>query len=139
MARAMSVHLGVALGTAVGGALRVLCSHIAAVVLAVAPLWSTAFVNVTGSLAIGFVATLTAPDGRLMVSTPWRQFVMVGVCGGYTTFSILSLETLDLLMAGETLLGGMNIGLSLALSLVAVWLGHALAQRMGRPARKRFC
>jgi PII-like signaling protein len=52
-------------------------------------------VNVFGSFIIGFFATLTGPDGRVMASTETRQFVMVGICGGYTTFSSFSLQTLE--------------------------------------------
>lgn len=129
----MSVQIAVALGAALGGALRVLCADVANA-LDLAPLWSTAFVNVTGSLAIGFFATLTGPDGRVMVSPAWRQFFMVGVFGGFTTFSILSLETLNLLMAGKTMAGSANIGMSLGLCLLAVWAGHALAERVNRRA-----
>jgi protein CrcB len=55
----------------------------------------TLIVNVTGSFVIGFFATLTAPDGRVFVSSDARQFVMTGLCGGYTTFSSFSLQTLN--------------------------------------------
>lgn len=57
---------------------------------------------------------------------------MVGVCGGYTTFSAFSLETLALLRAGRALAAGANLLLSLALCLIAVWLGHRLAQRLNQ-------
>jgi len=84
---------------------------------------------------IGFFATLTGPDGRLLVAPGARQFVLVGLCGGYTTFSSFSLQTLNLLRDGDMLRAGGNIVGSVALCLVAVWLGHVLAAALnGLPA-----
>ena len=87
----------------------------------------TLIVNITGSFAIGFFATLTAPDGRWLAPTGFRQFFIYGVCGGYTTFSSFSWQTLELAQQGEWLRAGGNILGSVALCLVAVWLGHLLA------------
>jgi fluoride exporter len=92
--------------------------------------WGTLVVNVTGSLLIGFFATLTGPDGRMFVGTTARQFVMIGICGGYTTFSSFSLQTLNLMNDGEWLSAGGNILLSVALCLFAVWAGHMLASSL---------
>ena len=89
--------------------------------------WGTLLVNVSGSLAIGFFATITDPDGRLLVSPTFRQFFMIGICGGYTTFSSFSLQTLNLIRDGEWLYAGANAMLSVLLCLIAVWLGHFLA------------
>ena len=89
--------------------------------------WGTLLVNVTGSFAVGLFATLTEPDGRWLVSPSGRQFFIVGVCGGYTTFSAFSLQTLNLARGGEWFYAGANAVLSLTLCLVAVWLGHLLA------------
>jgi CrcB protein len=84
-------------------------------------------INITGSFVIGFFATLTGPDGRVLVPSDARQFVMVGLCGGYTTFSSFSLQTLALAQDGEMVRAGLNIGGSVALCLLAVWLGYAAA------------
>jgi CrcB protein len=84
-------------------------------------------VNVTGSFVIGFFSTLTGPDGRVLVGSQGRQFVMTGICGGYTTFSSFSLQTLNLVRDGEMAFAGANIGLSFVLCLVAVWVGHIAA------------
>lgn len=92
----------------------------------------TMFVNVTGAAVIGFFATLTGPDGRLLVSTHARQFVMVGICGGYTTFSSFSLETLNLLTDGQWLAATANMFFSVALCMLAVWLGYVAAAALGR-------
>jgi len=87
----------------------------------------TLLINVTGSFIIGFFATLTSPDGRWLVGPTFRTFFMIGLCGGYTTFSSFSLETLALARDGEWFKAGTNAMLSFALCLMAVWLGHFLA------------
>ncbi len=94
--------------------------------------FGTLVVNVTGCLAIGFFATFTGPEGRLLVRPEWRLAFMTGVCGGYTTFSSFSLQTLTLGLEGEWLRAGANVVLSLALCLVAVWLGHICAASVSR-------
>ncbi len=87
----------------------------------------TIIVNITGSFVIGFFATLTGPDGRLLIGSTTRQFVMIGLCGGYTTFSSFSLQTLNLVRNGEMLNAGVNVILSVTLCLIAVWLGYVAA------------
>jgi fluoride exporter len=86
----------------------------------------TLTINVTGSFLIGLFFTLTSPEGRWLVSPAFRTFFMIGICGGYTTFSSFSLQTLTLARDGEWLYAGANILLSVILCLVAVWLGHLL-------------
>ena len=93
----------------------------------------TLVVNVSGSLVIGFFATLTDPQGRFLVQPGVREFVMIGICGGYTTFSSFSLQTLNLARSGEWFSAGANAVLSLAVCLFAVWLGHILALTLSRP------
>ena len=92
--------------------------------------WGTVGINVAGSFVIGFFGTMTLAQGRFPVSENLRLFVMVGLCGGFTTFSSFSLQTLDLLRAGATTRAMINIGVSVALCLGAVALGHALASRL---------
>lgn len=87
----------------------------------------TLAVNVTGSFIVGFFAALTDPQGPFLVSPRFRQFFMIGVCGGYTTFSSFSLQTLDLFQEGDWFKAGLNAVLSFACCLAAVWLGRALA------------
>ena len=90
--------------------------------------WGTMVINVTGSFVIGVAAALAMPEGRL--DTPSRafvtQFLMIGICGGYTTFSSFSLQTLNLLRDREWLYAGGNIILSVVLCMIAVWLGYLL-------------
>lgn len=89
--------------------------------------FGTLVVNITGSFAIGFFAAFTDLDGRFLVPPRLRQFFMIGVCGGYTTFSSFSLQTLDLAQDGDWLKAGLNALLSVVCCLVAVWLGRMLA------------
>ena len=87
----------------------------------------TLVVNVTGSFAIGFFAAFTDPERAVLVSPQFRQFFMIGVCGGYTTFSSFSLQTLDLVRDGDWLKASLNTFLSFGCCLAAVWLGRILA------------
>jgi fluoride exporter len=119
----MVTYLWIGLGSALGGMARYWCSGVVADRIGETFPWGTLTVNVVGSFIIGFFATLTAPDGRLLVGSNARQFVMVGFLGGYTTFSSFSLQTLALARDGELLRAGANVGLSVVLCLLAVWLG----------------
>ncbi|MFN2541135.1 MAG: fluoride efflux transporter CrcB [Chthoniobacterales bacterium] len=87
----------------------------------------TLAVNITGSFAIGFFAALTDSQGRLLVAPRARQFFMIGVCGGYTTFSSFSLQTVDLADDGDWFKAGLNAALSFSGCLLAVWLGRIAA------------
>lgn len=88
--------------------------------------WGTLLVNVTGSFLIGLFAALTAPEGRWLIPASGRQFFMIGVLGGYTTFSSFSLQTLALFQEGEWWPAVGNIAGSLLGCLAAVWLGWRL-------------
>jgi CrcB protein len=123
----MMNYLWVAVGGALGSVARYWCSGVVANWFGESFPWGTIIVNVLGSFIIGLFATLTAPDGRLFVASEARVFVMVGLCGGYTTFSSFSLQTLNLAREGEWLGAGANVVLSVVLCLLAVWIGHAAA------------
>jgi CrcB protein len=87
----------------------------------------TLLVNITGSFIIGFFAALTDPQGPFLVAPRFRQFFMIGVCGGYTTFSSFSLQTLDLVRDGDWFKASLNALLSFVCCLAAVWFGRVLA------------
>ena len=123
----MMVYLWIALGSALGGVARYACQGWAARLISDTFPWGTLIVNIVGCSFIGFFATFTAADGRLIVGPTIRQFVMVGICGGYTTFSSFSLETLNLARDGEWAQAAGYVFGSLVFCLVGVWLGHAAA------------
>jgi fluoride exporter len=125
-------YFWVMLGSALGGAARFFVSGFAAQHIGETFPFGTLIVNVTGSFVIGFFATLTAPDGRIFVGTDARHFVMAGICGGYTTFSSFSLQTLNLARDGERLLAGANIVFSVVFCLLAVWSGFVAANALNQ-------
>ncbi len=120
-------YLWIAVGGALGSVARFWCSGLAARHFGETFPWGALLVNVAGSFAIGFFAALTAPDGRWLVPSRFREFFMIGVCGGYTTFSSFSIQTLSLVEDGEWFRAGANVVLSVVLCLGAVWLGHVAA------------
>ena len=124
----MVAYLLVALGGALGSVARFWLSGLVAERFAHAFPWNTLVVNVTGSFVIGFLAAVTEPGSRGWTSPGVRQFLMVGVCGGYTTFSSFSLQTLNLMREREWLYAGGNVLFSVFLCLLAVWLGYLLGQ-----------
>jgi CrcB protein len=113
-------YLWIAIGSALGGMARFALSTFIAQTVGGAFPWGILAVNVTGSFAIGVLAT--APSG---LSPDARLFVTVGLCGGYTTFSSFSLQTLDLLRGGQVAAALGNIAGSVGLCLLAVWAGAA--------------
>jgi CrcB protein len=128
----MQIYLWIALGSALGGAGRYWCSGVIARNIGETFPWGTLTVNVVGSLLIGLLATVSEPDGRLLMSTTLRQFFMIGVFGGFTTFSSFSLQTLNLVRDGQWVPASLYILGSVALCLVGVWLGHGLGIAINR-------
>jgi len=128
-------YLWIALGGALGSVARFGASSLIAGWIGETFPWGTLIVNVSGSFVIGLFAGLTGPDGRVLVAPDVRQFVMVGICGGYTTFSSFSLQTLNLARQGEFGPAAANVGLSVGACLLAVWLGSAAAIAIGQLKR----
>lgn len=117
------------LGGVIGSLLRWLVSLALPLIDGGLP-WATFAANASGCFVIGFYAALTGPDGRLFVGPRMRQFVMTGICGGYTTFSGFSLETFRFLTAADLRSAALYVGISLASWLACVWLGDLLASRL---------
>src|SRR6266480_3222716 len=124
----------IALGSALGGVTRYWLSGIVAERWGTVFPWNTLAVNITGSFVIGAIAALAGAEGRIHPNLrPFVvQFLMVGLCGGYTTFSSFSLQTLNLLQEGQWLYAGANVGLSVVLCLSAVWLGYFAGHLINR-------
>jgi CrcB protein len=121
------IYIWITLGSALGGLMRYWASGLIGRHFGETFPWGTLLVNISGCFVIGLFATLTGPDGRLLVRTEMRQFVMIGICGGYTTFSSFSLQTLNLIRDDEMGQASANVILSVGLCLAAVWLGHLAA------------
>ena len=122
----MLAYLWVAIGGALGSVGRFWLSGLVATRYGETFPWGTLAINVTGSFVIGFLAAFAAAEGRVQLSPGFRQFFMIGVCGGYTTISSFSLQTLNLMRDREWLYAGGNVILSVVLCMIAVWLGWLL-------------
>jgi CrcB protein len=129
-----TAYVMVGLGSALGGVGRFWLSGMVAQRIGENFPWGTIAVNVSGSCLIGFLAALVGPESRLhpKLAQFLLQFFMVGLCGGYTTFSSFSIQTLNLAREAQWLYAGYNALLSFACCLVAVWLGYLLGQLVSR-------
>jgi fluoride exporter len=119
-------YLVIAIGGALGSVARFALSGAIARGLGEVFPWGTFTVNVIGCFVIGLFAMLTGPDSRLLVPPEARQFFMVGFCGGFTTFSSFSLQTLTLVRDGDMMRASLNVVASVLFCLLGVWLGSAL-------------
>ena len=128
----MLAYVLIAIGSALGGMGRYFVSGVVTTLTGGTFPYGTMLVIISGCLVIGFFATLTGPDGRWLVGTPARQFVMIGLCGGYTTFSSFSLETLYLARAGEWMSATANAAGSVILCILSVWIGYIAATALNR-------
>jgi len=117
-------YFWIGFGSALGGMGRYWCTNVVARHFGEYLPWGTIVVNVSGSLVIGILAAVVTADGRPLISGDARALLMIGLCGGYTTFSSFSLQTLNLVRNGEWLWASANIFLSVSLCLAAVWLGY---------------
>ncbi|MBR0774674.1 fluoride efflux transporter CrcB [Bradyrhizobium diazoefficiens] len=131
--RSAMLYAWVSAGSILGGLAR----YVVSLLLDTGPGFpvATLVINATGSLIIGFYATLTGPDGRVLARPEHRQFVMTGFCGGYTTFSAFSLETFRLFHGGMKWTALAYVAASIVCWLVSAWLGHMMASRTNRLKR----
>jgi CrcB protein len=124
-------YLWIAIGSALGGVARYACSRAVALRYGETFPWGTLTVNIAGSAVIGFVAALAGPDSRVIISPNARQFIMVGLCGGFTTFSSFSLQTLELIRNRDFAEAFGNILLSVAACMAAVAIGYIAGAALG--------
>ena len=132
----MLTYFYIALGGAIGSVARAWTTNVMVRIAGANFPWGTICINVAGSFIIGFFGALTASDGRFQVHADARAFVMIGICGGYTTFSSFSLQTLDLLRDGKPGAAFANIVLSVVLCLAAVSAGYAGAMAVNNGAMR---
>lgn len=134
-ASSLAIYLWIALGGALGSVGRYALSGLVEDRAGSLLPWGTLVVNVSGSFLIGLLAAMSEPGGRRYLGSAGRAFLMVGVCGGYTTFSSFSLQTLELIRAGDWAKAGANALASFALCMVAVWLGYLLGVSLNNGKR----
>ena len=123
----MLIILFVGVGGFIGAILRYLVTNWVQDTLHTLSLpYGTLTVNMVGCLLIGLLAGLT--ESRNLLGPETRALILVGVLGGFTTFSTFGYETIQLLRDGESLAAFSNVGLQICLGLVAVWIGYSASQ-----------
>ena len=128
----LKAYLAVMIVGAFGCAARMWLSHLLAEKYGPAFPIGTLVVNVLGCFIIGVFAGITRAEGGILVHPVIRQAVMIGFLGGFTTFSSFGLQTISLLNDGEWRYATLNIVLSVALCLAAVWIGQIIAAQVVR-------
>jgi CrcB protein len=134
LAPSMRTYLIVAAGGALGSVARYWLSGVIANRFGETFPWGTLLVNVSGCFAIGLLASLTVADGRWLAPSWFRPFALVGILGGYTTFSSFSLQTLTQVQDGDWAGAAGNVLGSVMLCLLGVWLGHVFGAQFNSPA-----
>ena len=129
----MQAYFWIGVGGALGSMARYWCTIVAERFFGETFPWGTLLINILGSFVIGLFVTLTGPGGAYSVDPNVRLFVAVGICGGFTTFSAFSLQTLVLIQEGEWLYAGAYILASVAICLFAAWIGYVLAHQFAAP------
>jgi fluoride exporter len=124
----MQQVLAIGLGGAIGSVLRFWLSISLHAVFGRGFPYGTLAVNIVGCLAMGFLFVLFIE--RFAESAIWRAGILIGVLGGFTTFSAFSIETFNLIEQGEPLKALANVALSVTLCVAATWLGVILARQL---------
>jgi CrcB protein len=117
-------YLLVALGGAIGSVARAWVSVMAVRLVGAGFPWGTMVINIVGSLVIGMVAASALSPTRTLITQEVRIFLMVGFCGGFTTFSSFSLQTFELLREGRPAAALANIALSVVICIAAASAGY---------------
>lgn len=119
-------YLVIGAGAAIGGMSRYWLSQFVHKYFATAFPYGTLTINILGSFALGFFMYYLS--ARKMISSEMQLFLTVGFCGGFTTFSTFSYETVNLLRDSEFLLGGINIVGSVGLCLLGTYLAYVISK-----------
>lgn len=127
----MFIYLLIALGGALGSVARYSISEAIGLRFDNPFPWGTFIVNLTGSFAIGLLSTYAGPGARHLASNEGRLFLLTGFCGGYTTFSAFSIQTLQLLRAGDVTRAATYIASSIILCILGAWVGLAVGTSFG--------
>lgn len=124
----LGAWIAVAGGGAIGSVARFWLTAVMAALTGPRFPWGTLLINVLGSFVIGLVAGFTLTPDRMAIHPDIRIFLMTGVCGGFTTFSAFSLQTLELIQTGDSIPALLYVAGSVLLCVVAVWGGWALGR-----------
>jgi CrcB protein len=122
----MTKFLMVAIGGALGSVLRFWVGTYISGRMETRFPYGTLVINITASFLIGFIITILT--NRTEWNPNWRYLIPIGFIGGYSTFSTFEYETFRVLESGEYLLTALNVGLSVVLGFIAVWLGVVTAR-----------
>ena len=114
------------LGSGIGGMLRYWGSHFVYKFLPTVFPFGTLFVNFAGTFLLGFFMYYL--ESNTLISQNVRVFLTIGICGGFTTFSTFSFETMNLLQDKEYLLAGLNIAANVFITLIALFLTYKLSR-----------
>jgi CrcB protein len=123
----LAVYMWVAIGGALGSVARFALGNAMAIAVGTDFPWGTLLINVLGSFVISFFGVLTGAQARFPVNYEARIFVTVGLCGGFTTFSAFSLQTVELARTGHPMRAALYVAASAALCIIACALGYASA------------
>lgn len=124
--RSLDKYLLVSVGAAIGGSFRYWLANVVHKILPSTFPYGTLAVNITGSFLLGIIIFYF--DEKGMITPSLKLFLTIGFCGGFTTFSTFSFETLNLLKDSEFLLASVNILLSVFLCLVGIYLAYLLSK-----------
>lgn len=124
----MMIFLVIAIGGAAGALLRYWMSSGIHAVLGQGFPYGTLAVNISGSVLMGLCYIFLSE--RMVAGVEWRAGLMIGLLGAFTTFSSFSIETLNLIEAGQSLRAGMNVLLSVSLCLIGCWLGMVIGRQV---------